>query len=92
MNQETIITDNEAVLIAVICQLQYRVAKLEGHSDDDALLVAKRLSILVTAQMTGAEEVFFSEAAANSGTTQKFLNRLSAGVDKMIKSVSRLYE
>ena len=92
MSQGTIISDNETALIAVICQLQYRVAKLEGHSDDDALQVAKRLSILVTAQMTGAEEVFFSEASANSGTTQKFLNRLSASVDKMIKSVNRLYK
>jgi hypothetical protein len=92
MSQELKVTENESLLIAVIGQLQYRVAKLEKYSDEDAQTIAKRLSMILVAQTSGADiEVLFSEAGMNHEKTQAARKLVEQSVDVMIKSVDRLY-
>jgi hypothetical protein len=93
MSQEVTMSENESLLIGVIGQLQYRVAKLEKHSDEDARKIAKRLCTILVAQANGVDpKVVFSDESMNSETMQVALKRLNQSVDMMIEDVSRLYE
>jgi hypothetical protein len=93
MSQEVTMTENESLLIGVIGQLQYRVAKLENHSDEDARKIAKRLSTLLVAQANGVDpEVLLSDESMETEATQAALERVNRSIDMMIESVSRLYE
>jgi hypothetical protein len=93
MNQEVTMSENESLLIGVVCQLQYRIAKLEKYSDEDARKIAKRLSMILIAQTNGIDpEVLFSRESLNSEGSQASLERLSQNLNMMIENVSRLYE
>lgn len=93
MSGEPKVSEAESLLIAVVGQLQYRVAKLENYSDEDARKIAKRLCTILIAQTSGADaEVLFSEDGMNHETTQASMEVVDQSVDRMIRSVSRLYE